>query len=299
MSGLSAPRIVFGIHSLSPYSRADKMPYGILKVIGSASLALNSSVEQLYGGAQRFSWAAESKTISSEMTAKVKAYPGFLFTLWLGGSNTDNSGEALASVTSLTNFKGTSVMKATTGIASVTVKTGVEGQVKFGKYVVKAASATTVDVYMYSDLDNTRGGASLSFQNDLLKVTATALTIAMGADVDIPNTGLKLTGGSGTIGMTIGDTASFSARPENSGSSDIVVGAASTALPAFGAVLLAQKRATGEMFEIEAFNCIGYGMPIPMDEMAFSTTELKVVCLYDSVQDAVFNIRSVIPTSFS
>lgn len=295
---LSAPRIVFGVHSMSPYSRTDRTPYGILKVIGAASLSLASSVEELYGGAQRFSWAAESKTFKSELTAKVKAYPGFLFTQFLGGTDTDNAGEALASVTALANVKGTSVLQSTTGIASVSVKSGSEGSVKFAKYVVVAASATTVNVYAYSDVDAQRG-TSWAYQTDLLKITVSALTITATAGVDIPGTGLTLTGGSGTIGMTTGDTAWFQSRPENSGSSDINIGNAATALPAFGAVILAQKRATGEMFEIEAFNCIATGFPIPMDEFAFSTTELKVTMVYDSVADSVFKIRAVVPLTFN
>lgn len=298
MSGLSSPRIVFGVHSISPYSRADHLPYGILKVIGSASLALQAAVEQLYGGSSRFAWAAESKTISTEMTAKVKAYPGFLFSLFLGGTVTDNAAETGGSVTTLTNFKGTSLKVATTGVASVSVKSGSEADVKFAKYVVKAVSATTVDVYELADVDNARGN-SLVYQSDLLKVTATALTIATGADVDIPNTGLKLTGGSGTIGMTTGDTATFSSRPINSGSSDIAIGKNTTSLPAFGAVFLAQKRATAEMFEIEAYNIIGSGLPIPLDEFAFSNTELKMTLLYDSAQDRVCDIRAVIPSTFN
>ncbi len=149
-----------------------------------------------------------------------------------------------------------------------------------------------------SDVDLARGTAG-TYQGDTLKITASPLTITTGTAVTIPNFGIELTGGSGTIGMTTGDTASFSVRPENTKSSDIIVGAASTSLPAFGAVILSQKRSTAEMFEIEAFNCIGYGMPIPMNEMAFSTTDLKVVCLYDSVQDSVFSIRSVTPSSFT
>lgn len=295
MSGLSAPRILFGVHSLSPYSRADFTPYGILKVIGSASMTMQASVEQLYGGAQKFSWAAESKTISADISAKVKAYPGFLFTQFLGGTVVDNAGEATASVTELVAGKGTSAI-ATTGMASVGVKSGSEAQVKFAKYLIKVVSATTVDVYAYSDIDFNRPTAAV-YQNDLLKITATALTITASTAVDIPGTGIQITGGSGTIAMITGDTATFSSRPENASSSDIVIGQASTSLPAFGAVILAQKRATSEMFEVTAFNCVASGFPIAMDEMAFSTTELKVTCVYDSVQDAVYKIRAVVPLS--
>jgi len=295
---LSAPRIVFGVHSLSPYSRVDHTPYGILKVIGSANISMQAALEELYGGAQKFSWAAESKTIKAELACKVKAYPGFLFTQFLGGTNTDNAAETDASVSALTNVKGTSVMQATTGLASIAVKTASKGDVKFGKYVLVATDATHVDVYLMSDVDIARGNAG-TYQSDGLKVTATPLSITTGASVDIPNFGLTLTGGSGTIALVAGDTAIFSARPVNNGSSDITIGSASTTLPAFGAVILAQKRATAEMFEIEAFNCIASGFPIAFDEFAFSQTEIKVSCIYDSVQDAVFKIRSVIPTTFT
>lgn len=296
--GLSAPRIVFGVHSLSPYSRADRTPFGILKVIGSASISMQAALEELYGGAQKFSWAAESKTIKAELSCKVKAYPGFLFTQFLGGSSTDNVAETGASVSAITNWKGTSVMSATTGIASIAVKTANKTDVKFGKYVLVATDATHVDVYLMSDVDIARGTAG-SYQTDGLKVTASPLAITASTGTDIPSFGLTVTGGSGTIGMTAGDTAVFSARPINSGSSDITIGASSTTLPAFGAVILAQKRATGEMFEIEAFNCIASGFPIAFDEMAFSQTEIKVSCIYDSTQDAVFKIRSVIPSTFT
>lgn len=295
MAGLSQNRILFGVHSISPYNRSSKLPYGILKVVGQANLALTSSVEQLYGGSNRFSWTAESKTIGSTIDAKVKAYPGFLFTLFLGASSTDNAAEALASVSALANYSGVSVFSATTGIASVGVTTGNEKNVKFSKFVAIATDASHVDVYAYSDIDFPRGTTPESFQNDALKITASPLSITTGATVVIPNTGLQFVGGSGTIALVTGDTAFFSSRPENSTSSDIIIGNAATFLPAFGAVMLAMKRADGEMFEVEAFNVIGSGMPIGMAEFAFSTTDLKMTCLYDSVADAVFKIRYVNP----
>jgi hypothetical protein len=87
---LGNPRIIFGVHSISPYNRTTKMPYGILKVIGSANLALTSDIEQLFAGSNKFAWAAEAKTVNAELTAKVKAYPGFLFELFLGATVTDS-----------------------------------------------------------------------------------------------------------------------------------------------------------------------------------------------------------------
>lgn len=285
---------------MSPYSRVDKTPFGILKVIGSASLSIASSVEEMYGGSQRFSWAAEAKTFKAGFDAKVKAYPGFLFAQFMGASVTSNAAEPLASVAALANFKGASVLSAVTGIASVGVTGGNESNVKFGHFLVKAVTPTTVDVYALSDVDFPRGGTPLAFIDDTLKITATPLTIATAGVVTvIPNTGLQFVGGSGAIAMVAGDTATFNSRPENVSSEDVVIGAGSTALPAFGAIILAQKRTTAEMAEIEAYNCIAEGFPLGMDEMKFAEASVKVTCLYDSVPDSVFKIRFVNPTSFT
>ena len=114
---LSAPRIIFGIHSLTPYDRSTRLPYGILKVIGSSNIGLSSSVEELYGGSQRFSWAAEGKTFKAEIAAKVKALPGFLFTQFLGGTSVDSGVSATGSASTAANFKGSSIVAAT-GILS-------------------------------------------------------------------------------------------------------------------------------------------------------------------------------------
>lgn len=289
---LQDPRILFGVHSISPYRRSDGLPYGILKVIGSASLALNADLEQLFGGSNKFAWAAESKTISSELSAKVKAYPGFMFELFLGASVTDNAAETAGNVGAATDKYGTSVMDAVTGIASVVVipTTGFS-DLKMGKYVIKATGAAAVKLYLLSDIDITRG-ADGAYVDDTLEVSGPH-TITTGGNTDIATHGLRITGGSGAIAFTTGDTATFEVRPVNTGSSVIVVGSSTTSLPAFGALILSQKRSTGEMFEIEAFNCVASGLPISLEENAFSQPELKLNCLYDSTQNAVFRIRAV------
>ncbi len=297
MSGLSSPRILFGVHSMTPYNRNTGAPYGILKVIGQCNIALQASTEKLYAGAQRFAWASESKTIDTTVTAKVKAFPGFLFAQFLGATVTDNAGEATASVsTALANVQGTSVLAAVTGVASIAVISGSEKDVKFGKYLLVATDATHVDVYAYTDVDFSRN-TSKTYQTDLLKISASPLAVTTGGTLTaLTGFGIDVVGGSGTIAMTTGDTAVFYLRPENTGSTDIIIGNATTQMAAFGAVMLSQKRSTGEMFEVEAFNCVPTGFPIPMDEMKFAETELKMDCIYDSTNDAVFKVHTVAPS---
>lgn len=291
---LSDPRIIYGIHSISPYSRTDGLPFGILKVIGSANLALSSDLEQLFAGSNKYAWAAENKTVSTELTAKVKAYPGFLFSLFLGATVTDVGVDTAGTTSTLTNKLGTSVV-ATAGIASVAVLAASKANLKFGKYVVKVLTSSTVGIYLLSDIDISRGTDAV-YTDDTLALTLSTVTITAATDTDIASLGIKLVGGAGPISMTVGDTATFEVLPPSTKSTSIVVGKSTDTFPAFGALLLAQKRATGEMFEIDAHNCVGGGLPVNMEETAFSQPELKMTCLYDASLDRVFTIRHILPS---
>jgi hypothetical protein len=213
---LSDPRIVYGVHSISPYSRTTKLPYGILKVIGSASLALSSDLEQLYAGSNKFAWAAENKTVSSELTAKVKAYPGFLFSLFLGATVTDAGVDTAGTISTLTNQNGSSMLAAT-GLASVAVLVASKANLKFGKYVIKATGAAAFTVYLLSDIDIARGTAG-AYTSDSLDV-ATVTGVATGANSDIAGLGLRFTGGASATAFVTGDTASFEVLPPSTKSS--------------------------------------------------------------------------------
>lgn len=291
---LSDPRIVYGIHSISPYSRTDGLPYGILKVIGSANLALNSDLEQLFAGSNKFAWAAENKTVSTELTAKVKAYPGFLFSLFLGATVTDVGVDTAGTVSTAANKKGTSMIAATGVLTPIVIPSTGAANLKFGKYVIKATSATAFKIYLLSDIDIARG-TDESYNGDDLEVQEVT-GVATGANSDVASLGLRFTGGASATAFVVGDTATFEVLPPSTKSSAIVVGKSTDTFPAFGALLLAQKRATGEMFEIDAHNCVGGGLPINMEENAFSQPELKMTCLYDSALDRVFTIRHILPS---
>ena len=291
---LSQPRVIYGVHSFAPYSRSTGLPYGIAKVLASSSLTLKGDQDKLKGGYQKYPWAVEEGLVSAELSLKVKEYPDFLFELFLGKAPTANAAEASASVTAITDKFGGSVVAAT-GIATVTVDAGSEADVKFGKFVVKAVSATTVDVYLLSDVDITRGTDG-AYQNDALKITASPLTIVASTAVAIPNFGLELTGGAGIIAMTIGHTATFESRPINTASMDVIIGGSTDTFPEFGAVVLAQKRGSEEMFEVNLYRCKGAGLPIGFNEKAFSEGEIKAEAFYDATLNGVMAIRAVSPS---
>lgn len=291
--GLSDPTIIYGIHSFSPRNRVTKLPYGIMKVIGACNLALSTDLEQLYAGSNLYAWAAENKAVKTDLTAKVKAYPGFLFALFLGASVTENGVDAAGSVSAVANATGSSVSNAVTGFDSLTVKAAQKANLKFGQYIVKALSATTLGIYIMSDIDNNRG-TDVDYTDDTLQLQLATITLANGVDTDIDSLGLTFGGGS-AVAMITGDTAYFSVKPPSAKSSEIIVGRAGDTMPDFEAIMYAQKRATGEIFEIVAHNCVGGGLPIGFEEQAFSQAELKMTCLYDQSLNRVFTLRHIKP----
>lgn len=289
--GLPKERIVFGVHSITPVRRSDAKPYGILKVLGGGNLELTGETEDLYGGSSKYPYASEPTNISTQLTANVKSYPNFLMELFLGASVTSQTASATGEVRDFVNYKGASVKAASTGIASVGLKSGANADLKFGRYVIEATAADEVDVYAITDIDFNRGTDKVYIDGSL-KI-AEGLEIAQDAATEVPGFGIELTGGSGTIGMTPGDTAVFDVFPAHEGISYIDVGSSTSEFPAFGAFMLAQKNGQNDIFQIEAFNCQGSGMPMPLAEKAFMISDLTIKLLRDESKNAVFRLTHI------
>lgn len=290
---LGNPRHFFGVHSWTPYNRTTGVPYGIVKVLQGASLSLTGELVKLTGGSNRYPWAIEDGLVTAEMSCKVSEYPDFLFELFLGKAPTLNAAETSGSVGTITNKYGTSVVNASTGIASAAViATTGPANLKFTRFLVKAVSATTVDIYALSDVDFLRGTDG-SYTGNALKVLA-AQSVTSGMDTSFATYGFKIAGGSGTIGMTTGDTAYIDIRPINTESMDVQIGNTGSTNAEFGAIVMAQKRGDGSMLEIDLFRCKGAGLPLGFDAFKFSEAEIKVEAFYDSTQDGVFKLRHVI-----
>jgi hypothetical protein len=288
---LSAPQTVYGVHSLTLYNRTDWLPYGIMKVLGSLSFDLSGDFNDLNGGSSRYPWDSESGVISAGLTGTIKEIPNFAFEKFLGGTATANSAEAAGNVGTVTNQNGTSVVAAT-GLASAQALTGSEDDLKDGIYVIKAVGADSVDVYAMSDVDFDKGTDAV-FEDNLLKITATPLTIATGGDVTVPNFGFELTGGAGTIALVTGDTAYVYIRKENSGSDLITIGQSTAVFPAFGVKMTSQKKGNGDTFLTQIFNAKAIGLPISLNEADWLNSDITIKALYDSTENAVARFRRI------
>ena len=290
-------RIQFGIHGVTAFDPATGIPFtnGMAEVVGSGTLTTSSEAVKLFGGSQLPPYAVESTNLDTEFTIALTEYPDWFYEKVLGATVTGTAASSTGSVTSIANKSGTSVFDAATGIASVAVTGGDEADLKAGIVVVEAASATTVDLYLLTDVDRLRGTA-LTWGDDN-KITSSPLTITgTGGTTAVADLGVTLTGGSGTVGMTTGDTAFFEIYPPHGGVSDILVGQRSASIPEVGLLVVAQTRATGEKFYAELFRAKATsGAPIPFGEKEFAQSEVTFALRYDSGRDGVYKLTAITP----
>jgi len=292
---LSNPRCFFGIHNVAPYNRATREFFGTLKVLGDSSINLAGELISLNGGSSKFPFKVEDGLITTEINLVGREYPNFLFELFLGKAPVDTATDSTGDVSALANATGTSVSNGTTGIASIDPKSADEGDLRFGSYVVKAVSATTVDIFVGSDIDFGKSPAE-SYENDLLKITPSPVTIAdTGATVDIDDFGLTITSGSGTIAFDGGfaDTATFQVLPPHTGSTSVTIGGSGDVFPAFGMIAIAKKQGDFSMVEFDMFNVKAVGLPIGLTENAFSEWSVTAQAFQDTVRGGVFTMRTV------
>lgn len=290
---LSNPRALFGVHSIAMYNPTTRVPYGIIKVGKGSSLSFSGETVELLGGSFKYPWAIEDGTITTELSFTFAEYPDFLYEVFLGKSVTKNTGETTGDVSTITNAYGTSVVNATTGIASVAATSGDEADLKFGKYVVKVtdAASDTVTVYNYTDIDFARG-TDTTYTDDSLAI-GTAVIAGTGGTVTLADYGLEFTGGSGTIAMTDGDTAYFEVRPINASNISVTIGATTDVYPQVGCLVYAQKRGNSQLFEIDLFACKGIGLPFNFTPQEFSEAEITMKAFYDTTRNGIMTIRSI------
>lgn len=291
----SEKRIIFGVHSFTPYSRSTGMPYGIVRCLKSSTLNLTGELIDLNAGSNKYPWASEESKVNAEMNLKVAEYPAFLFELFLGKAPTESSVDAAGSISTPVEVNGTNVIDGTNGISTITViPTTGAANLKFGKYAIIATDSTHIDIYMLTDVDATRG-TDVSYETDALKITASPLEITASTN-DHAATGLRFTG-VGTPAFTTGATVTFEVKPPSTRSMEAVIGASGDSFPEFGALVVSQKRGNNEFTFIDAFKCKGAGMPLGFEENAYSESDIKVKLLYDSAKNGVFKIKSSLSSS--
>ncbi len=286
-------KTIFGIHQMTFYNRASGKAYGTLEVMEGSTLSLDTELIDLFGGSNSFAWTSEQGVNTSEISVQFSEYPNWLLEILWAASVTENAAEASGSINGLANISGTSVVEAATGIDSIAVKTGKEANLKSSTYIIEATAVDEITVQMLNTADQNKGD-SVTVNDELEIAEATAITIPdSGGTVDIDELGWTITGGTGTVAMTIGDTAEVVVRAANSGSESIDVGGKGALYPEFGAIVVAQKSGTNEIISFNCFRVKAAGAPVGMTRATFSQADVTMKLLYDVDKDKVFTMDRV------
>jgi hypothetical protein len=288
---LSKPRTIFGVHSVTPYSRTTKIPYGEAQVLQGSTFAMEGDTISLLGGSNKFSWQIEDGDIDATLSFTVSEYPNWLFELFGGKAPTQGTAETSGNISAVVDFNGTSVVAAT-GIASVTAipSTGAPN-LKFGKYTIEATAADAFKVYASSDADFGRGTDGSFLDDSLAIFSQTGATT--GSTYDITAFGLRITMGASATAMVAGDTAIFEVRPINTFNRSVRIGGIADTFPEFGCLIYAQKSGSGALFEIDAFKMKAIGMNLGADRKAFGQSEYSAKASYDQTLNGICDIREV------
>ena len=289
---MQKPMKMFGVHSATFVDLTTGLPlHKPLFMLGDCSVGLESEEATVKGGSSKFIQGAEVVAINSSVSLNIKEMEHDAIALMLGGTATENSTEAsgwigsmadstsVGTATELTNMKGTTMFKTSTGIESVeALAAGDVDDIKGGVYIVKQVDdATHVDVYCVSDIEfavKGTSGTALTFQDDATKITSAPLEIT-GSAVEIPYTGLSLTGGSGTIALgTSGETAMFRVRGVNDGNLVIPIGKDTIDFKKFGLFLYSARQADGTYTEIYLRKVHAAGFPYQLPEGNYGTSDI-------------------------
>ncbi len=274
-------RTVFGVHSFAPYNITTGQVYGQAPIIASGEFSLAGDVIELTGGSSKFPWNVADGKITAELNLNIKEYPDFLYEIFMGKAPTVTAVSG-GDVGTIANKSGSTIVSATTGIASVAIDTAAD--LKTGVYTVVADSADTADVFISSDID----GVTLSDTDTLLvgniDISAANDTLA----------GISFVKGSGAIAFTIGESAQFSVISNDATSvSEVVVGGTSDVYPYFGCYLYAQKQGSAEIFELDIYKLKNIGMPIVFTESEWSEMSVTAKASYDADRLGVFSARMI------
>jgi hypothetical protein len=268
----------FGVHSMMLHDISNGFrPYqnSFIKILNNFNINSTTEMISLNGGSRKDAWAAEDGLRTNEISLSVSQFEPAMFQQFAGAVMTQISASATGSiVNALINTKGTSMVDATTGFASVGVKSSDEADLKTGNYFVVATGAATFNLYIDTDLQFNRG-TDVNFQDQTYKLLASDLTLP-GSDgtVDASDYGLEFTGGSGTIALTEGDVAMFTVSPPHSGINKYSVGEIGEGSNYVGVTCWSEVQSDGSVDGIILPKVKFSGLPLNFTAKEFATADI-------------------------
>lgn len=279
----STPRAMFGNHDVTLFDNTTFLPFGRFRVLGTLSFENTFDLVDLNGGSNSFPWNTGRGLTSSEISLEIRELHDIMFSKFLGATVTSTAAEAGGNVSVLTDKVGTSITDGSTGLI-IGIISGSEADVKDNYYVIKAVSATTIDVYAYTGTDFFTGTVG-SFDGDGLKLNATPLDVSSTAQ--LTGYGLEFTL-AGVTALVVDDTAWTESRKINTGSSQIVVGQAGSVIPEIGMHISSERQGGGATARTLIHRAIASGFPMSWNEKDWAGNTVTAKALYCPSANAVW-----------
>jgi hypothetical protein len=281
---LSDVSILKGLKNLTVYDRDTRVPKYILRVASEMSIEPKVEEDELKVGG--VVWDSDIKEASYELKFTAYEYPVAVVEHMTGGIKTTYVSDASGEVVDEENVNGITAYSATTGISAVALSGTTEA--KWGEYVVKAKTASTVSVYAMSNV-SFNDGTDEDYTDDTLLI-ADDLSISNSGDTQVPNFGFYFTGGS-AVAMTIGDTFRFRIRRPNKSGYKVVVGGLNTEWEDVGIIgVPAKKKDIYRM--IDVFKVKISGLPYSLKDGEYSSYQVTAKLQYDSSKGGYFELIS-------
>ena len=202
-----------GIHQITMQDLVDPSIVGVAKVLGDVMPDLIQELIESRGGSAKLPFSVAPGEASGEISVLLKQYDKSLLRFinpWISGSQVESSsGSATGSTTAIENQTGTSVVDASTGIASIAVDSATKTSLAYGDYVLKAVGVATFNLYLNTDISGTE-----TYEDDTYKINESVITNP-GTGGTVIYAGIEFTAGSSASAFVTDDIATFSVKPVN------------------------------------------------------------------------------------
>ncbi len=290
----SEVRSIFGIHDIRFFSRSTWFPVAYYKVLGDVNIDMPAEFVDLKGGSNLFSWASAVSSFKPAVSIVARQISADIVGMNLDADLTETTADSDGDVTDEANVNGTTIINATTGIATVTLKSSDEGDAKEGWYVIKCPTAgATVNVYSFSSSDFSRGTRGVLGDDDGL-ITSSPVTITTGGTTDLADYGIRFTGGSGAIAFTEGHTACFYVQKPHGGAYSAIIGAQPLSFSEYGCNIVSETE-SGVQYNMLLYRVKPAGMSLPFKEKGYGEYNVNMSVLYDSVKNAFGVLKATTP----
>ena len=271
-------RTFFSVGGAVCYNRTTKLPLGKIDIVSGSSLELTGELVSLKGGPNPYSWNVAKGYVEPKITLNCKEKPTFLYDLVLGVKS-EKSKNSDGMISDIMNVVGSSLQGDDT-ITGVTVLE--KDNLKFGRYVVVAVSATTFDVYLSTNIDQRRGMALTFNDANLLKLNSTPYELADGKNVDITELGitLEVAASVDTTDVAAGNSFEFFVVPPTEEFNKTRVSNRIQDI-SFGMYLYSESVDSGRSLIIDVFRCKALGITHALAEKAWDETELNIMPYVD------------------